>query len=146
MKKLFSSILVLGLMLSGYAYGNSYERPNSKWTFIEETNSGVWYADPESYRKDEAYHYLDILKNLKEPLIYEEGNINSIIYERKFNCKYLTYYDQKFYGFKKVMAKDILTNQSTTKSEIKWIRPDMSPKNNSISKKIIKNVCQNYIK
>ena len=44
------------------------------------------------------------------------------------------------------MAKDILTNQSTTKSEIKWIRPDMSPKNNSISKKIIKNVCQNYIK
>ncbi|MDC3295875.1 hypothetical protein OAU69_03105 [Candidatus Pelagibacter sp.] len=57
MKKLFSTIVVLGLLLSGNAH--------SEWTKISSSDGAILYFDPVSITKDQGSKYVWILIDQK---------------------------------------------------------------------------------
>ena len=89
------------------------------WSRYGETNSLVIYYDKESWVKGDLYTTINILYDLKQPFVDNEGTANSIKYIRKFNCKNMSFSDVTAYFYKEKMGQEPLYENSDNKEWIK---------------------------
>lgn len=76
-----------------------------KWTRYDETNSLVVYYDQKSWVKEGPVTYINLLYDLKKPLVGAEGTANSMIIYREFRCKEMKFLNKNTSFFEKKMAK-----------------------------------------
>lgn len=73
-------IVVIGLLWCNVGFAE-------KWTRYGETKSLTVYYDKKSWKIDASKAYINILYDLKKPLVRAEGTFNSMVMYQENDCK-----------------------------------------------------------
>ena len=109
MKKILT-IIILSLLWSNLSFAD-------KWTRYGETKSLTIYYDKKSWKIDGSKAYINILYDLKKPLVRAEGTFNSMVMYKENDCKELKSRELETFFYETQMGQN---KYFTSAGKSKW--------------------------